>query len=139
MASYIFYKQKLRDNAKKLSNAFSKEYLNFKIFYSVKTNFSEPVLETISEKYNFEIVSSNEWKKVKNYLPKEIVLNGPSKNGGLVRDIFLSKVERLYFNVDNDTDLDLLEQVNNDKLIDNKLTSIDSGINLNVITAFAIV
>lgn len=117
MASYIFYKQKLRENAEKLDKAFHNEHLNFKIFYSVKTNFSEPVLETIGEKYNFEIVSSNEWKKIKNYHPKEIVLNGPSKNGDLVNDIFLSKVERLYFNVDNDTDLDLLEQVSSDKLM----------------------
>lgn len=117
MASYIFYKQKLIDNAEKLNNAFLNEHLNFEIFYSVKTNFSQPVLETINEKYNFEIVSLDEWGKIKNYHKNNIVLNGPSKNSNLVKDIFLNKVERLYFNVDNDTDLDLLEEVNNDKLM----------------------
>ena len=111
MASYIYYPQKLRNNAEKLTTAFRNENLNFKIFYSTKTNFSQPVLETINEQYNFELVSSYEWEKIKKFNPKEIVLNGPSKSHRLVKDIFENKVERLYFNVDNDTDLDLLEEL----------------------------
>ena len=111
MASYIFYSQRLRDNAEKLNTAFNSEHLNFKIFYSTKTNFSQPVLETINEQHGFEIVSSSEWEKIKKFSPKKIVLNGPSKSYCLVKDIFENKVERLYFNVDNDTDLDLLEKI----------------------------
>jgi len=111
MASYIYHPQRLKDNAKKLSDAFHNEGLNFNIFYSTKTNFSLPVLETINEQYNFEIVSSYEWEKIKKFNPKEIVLNGPSKSHDLVKDIFENNVEKMYFNVDNDTDLDLLEEL----------------------------
>ena len=111
MASYIYYPQKLKDNAKKLSNAFHNEVLNFNIFYSTKTNFSLPVLETINEQYSFEIVSLYEWEKIKKFNPKEIVLNGPSKSSDLVKNIFENGVEKLYFNIDNDTDLDLLEEL----------------------------
>ena len=111
MASYIFYSQKLKNNAEKLSAAFHNKRLNFKIFYSTKTNISLPVLEIINEQYNFEIVSSNEWEKIKIFNPKEVVLNGPSKSYSLIKDIFENNVERLYFNVDNDTDLDLLEEL----------------------------
>jgi len=35
----------------------------------------------------------------------------PSKSYSLVKNIIENKVERLYFNVDNDTDLDLLEEL----------------------------
>lgn len=111
MASYIYYPQRLKDNAKKLSNAFHNEGLNFNIFYSTKTNFSLPALETINEQYSFEIVSSYEWEKIKKFNPREVVLNGPSKSHSLVKDIFESGVEKLYFNIDNDTDLDLLEEL----------------------------
>ena len=44
MAYYIVHKKKIKENINKLKNAFLKKGLNFQLFYSVKTNFMEPVL-----------------------------------------------------------------------------------------------
>jgi len=96
-------------NIDKLYKAFESEGLDFNIYYSVKTNNAEQVLETISQKCSYEIVSAYEWELVKHFKPKSVVLNGPSKSRDLIQDILGSGVETLYFNADNDTDFEILE------------------------------
>ncbi|MEX0896158.1 MAG: hypothetical protein WDZ94_04485 [Patescibacteria group bacterium] len=111
MAKFIFKKQNLIDNIGNLKKAFEDKQINFDIFYSVKTNFSSPVLETINELCNFEIVSAYEWELVKKFKPKELVLNGPSKSEDLIKDIIESGVTNLYFNIDNDTDIEIIQNL----------------------------
>lgn len=112
MAYYLVNKIKIKSNINKLKKAFTKKDIDFELFYSVKTNFSEPVLATVKEMGNkFEILSSFEWDMVKMFKPKAIVLNGPAKHVKLVDDI-LNEVDILYFNVDNDTDIDNLAKIN---------------------------
>ncbi len=109
MAYYIVHKNKRKENINKLKNAFLKKGLNFQLFYSVKTNFMEPVLETVKETGGaFEIVSGYEWELIRKIKPKELVLNGPGKSVETIKDI-LNNVEILYFNIDNDTDFDTLQ------------------------------
>ena len=94
----------------KLSKSFS-ELNDFEVFYSVKTNSCNFVLDTINELCSFEIVSKDEWNIVKKYKPREIVLNGPSKNKELLLDILDSGTETIYFNVDNDTDVSIIKKL----------------------------
>src|SRR5581483_4211883 len=49
--------------------------------------------------------------KVKVFKPKALVLNGPAKQVELVNEI-LSGVNLLYFNIDNDTDFEILSKIN---------------------------
>lgn len=117
MAYYAIYKNKIKENIQKLKQAFTAKNLDFEIFYSVKTNFSKPVLSAISESgCAFEILSDFEWEKVKGFNPKALVLNGPGKDIKLVRDI-LEEVEILYFNIDNDTDFEIIKKIES-KLLD---------------------
>lgn len=119
MAYYAVYKDKIKNNIEKLKSAFVAKNLNFQLFYSVKTNSCTPVLTAIKESNcEFEILSDLEWEKVKVFNPSEVVLNGPGKGNGLVRDI-LEKVDFLYFNIDNDTDFEILKKIDS-KLL-NKL------------------
>lgn len=111
MAKFIFKKDLLIQNIQKLKKSFKEYGLNFEIFYSVKTNFSKPVLDTINEHCRFEIVSAYEWEKIKEYKPQEIVLNGPSKSEKLVKDIIDSGVKEIFFNVDNDTDIEIIDNL----------------------------
>ena len=112
MAHFIFHQRKLKQNIQYLRTIFTEKNLNFNIFYSVKTNFSKEVLTVIHESNaNFEIVSQFEWEMVKKFKPKTLVLNGPSKSKELVESIINSGVEQLYFNVDNDTDLLILKNL----------------------------
>ncbi len=120
MAKFLFKKHAVEQNIKKLNEAFVSQEINFRIFYSVKTNFSEPVLETINQHCSFEIVSDYEWELVKKYHIKHLVLNGPSKSVALVKDIINSGVERLFLNIDNDTDIELI--ANLDKKYTDKIT-----------------
>jgi len=116
MAYYTVYKNKIKDNIQKLKQSFMAKNLDFELFYSVKTNFSKPVLSAINESgCGFEILSDFEWEKVKLFNPKALVLNGPGKENGLVKDI-LKKVDILYFNIDNDTDLEILKKIDSELL-----------------------
>ncbi|NQU83188.1 MAG: hypothetical protein HQ536_00595, partial [Parcubacteria group bacterium] len=111
MAHYAVYKNKIKKNIKRLKQAFLSRDLDFQLFYSVKTNFSEPVLETIKESGSeYEILSGFEWEKVKDFNPKALVLNGPGKEFDLVNNI-LENVDVLYFNIDNDTDFEILKKI----------------------------
>ena len=111
MAYYVVYKNKIKSNIQKLKQAFESKNLDFEYFYSVKTNFSEPVLATVKEfGCGFEILSDFEWKKIKGFNPKALVLNGPGKDANFVKDI-LEKVDILYFNIDNDTDFEILKKI----------------------------
>ncbi len=111
MAYYAVYKNKIKDNIQKLKQAFTAKNLDLELFYSVKTNFSKPVLSAINESgCAFEILSDFEWEKVKGFNPKALVLNGPGKDIELVRNI-LEKVDILYFNIDNDTDFEILKKI----------------------------
>jgi diaminopimelate decarboxylase len=113
MAHFIFNKDKLKQNISYLHSIFREKHILFDIFYSVKTNSSEEVLNTVIESgAQFEIVSELEWSKVKALSPKVLVLNGPSKSKELVEDIIKAGVEKLFFNVDNDTDLEILRSLN---------------------------
>lgn len=117
MAYYGIYKDKIRNNIEKLKSAFVSKNLDFQLFYSVKTNSCSPILTAIKEcNCEFEILSDLEWKKVKVFNPREVVLNGPGKGNDLVRDI-LGKVDFLYFNIDNDTDFEILKKIDS-KLLD---------------------
>jgi len=111
MAKFIFKKQNLVNNIGNLKNAFRDKQINFDIFYSVKTNSSNPVLETIDKSCNFEIVSAYEWELIKKFKPKELILNGPSKSENLVKNIIDSEVDTLHFNIDNDTDLEIIKKL----------------------------
>jgi diaminopimelate decarboxylase len=116
MAYYAVYKNKIKGNIKKLRQAFTAKNLDFQIFYSVKTNFCEPVLAIVNEfGCNFEILSDMEWERVKVFNPSAIVLNGPGKGNDLVKDI-LNKVDLLYFNIDNDTDFEILKKIDSNSL-----------------------
>lgn len=57
IANFIFKKKKLEENIEKLKNAFKSNGINFEIFYSVKTNFANEVLDIIHNNCEFEIVS----------------------------------------------------------------------------------
>ena len=112
MAQYLVDTKKIQENILKLKDAFQKNGLDFQLFYSVKSNFSEAVLDCIKQgRAEYEIVSDFEWSMVKKFMPEQLVLNGPGKSVGLVRDI-LESIKTLYFNVDNDTDLEILRQLN---------------------------
>ena len=112
MAYYSVNKTKIKSNISKLKKAFTNKGLDFHLFYSVKTNFSEPVLTAVKESCpEFEILSSFEWNKVKVFNPKAVILNGPAKQIELVNDI-LNEVDLFYFNVDNDTDFEILAKIN---------------------------
>src|SRR5581483_4485568 len=112
MTYYLVNKTKINSNINKLKKAFADKGLDFQLFYSVKTNFSKPVLVAVSESdAGFEILSSFEWDKVKVFKPKALVLNGPAKQVELVNEI-LSGVNLLYFNIDNDTDFENLSKIN---------------------------
>lgn len=116
MAYYGIYKDKIRNNIEKLRSAFVAKNLDFQLFYSVKTNSCGPILTAVKESNcEFEILSDLEWKKVKVFNPREVVLNGPGKGNDLVRDI-LGKVDFLYFNIDNDTDLEILKKIDSKSL-----------------------
>lgn len=116
MAKFIFKKKELISNIEKLQEAFLQRDINFQIFYSVKTNFSDQVLETINDHCSFEIVSAHEWEKVKKFSPKEIILNGPSKSLTLVEAILESNIEILYINIDNDTDIQMIKALDSVQL-----------------------
>jgi len=117
MAYYIVHKNKIKENINKLKNAFLKKGLNFQLFYSVKTNFMEPVLETVKQMGGeLEIVSSYEWELIKKFKPSELVFNGPGKSVDTIKDI-LNSVEILYFNIDNDTDFDILQILKKEGLL----------------------
>lgn len=108
MAHYVVRKEKIVDNINRLKNAFSKQGLNFQLFYSVKSNSAKLVLETAKGAgAEFEIVSDYEWDLIKNFKIKEVVLNGPGKSLSLAKNI-TNNIEVLYFNIDNDTDFDIL-------------------------------
>src|SRR3989344_4657147 len=110
MAYYNLNTQKVRNNIVSLTNAFKIKGLDFRLFYSVKTNYIDAVLKEVFNSGNgFEIVSRNEWLKVEKYSPKDIVLNGPNKNIALVNQILKSGC-RIYFNIDNDTDIEILKK-----------------------------
>lgn len=108
MANYIFLKDTLEKNIFNLKNAFSEKNIKFGIFYSVKTNSSNEVLSIINKHGKFEIVSGYEWELIEKLFPTEIVINGPSKNLSTLEKIYKSNVQKIYFNIDNDTDLELL-------------------------------
>lgn len=111
MAKFAVDKNKIKENVFKLKNAFKNKKMNFQLFYSVKTNYSKPVLEAIKESGSeYEILSSFEWQLVKDLRPKEIVLNGPAKNIRLVSEI-LENVDALYLNIDNDTDFEMVKNI----------------------------
>jgi len=111
MAHYAVYKNKIKKNIKKLKQAFLRRDLDFQLFYSVKTNFSKPVLEAVKESGSeYEVLSGFEWEKVKDFKPRALVLNGPGKELDLVNNI-LKKVDVLYFNIDNDTDFEILKKI----------------------------
>jgi len=111
MAQYIYYSDVINNNIKKLTDAFCEKNLNFYHFYSVKTNPSQLVLNTIAKTdSSFEIVSNKEWNLIKNFKKKIIILNGPNKSLKLVKHILL-QVNKLIFNVDNDSDLEILEKL----------------------------
>jgi len=117
MAHYSVNKTIIKSNISKLKKAFTDKGLDFELFYSVKTNFSGPVLAAVKETDSeFEILSSFEWDEIKTFKPKALILNGPTKQVELVKDI-LNEVDRLYFNIDNDTDFEILTKIN-PKLLD---------------------
>lgn len=119
MAEYLFYPHIIKQNINKLNSAFLKQNLNFSHYYSVKTNPSKYVLdEIVKTQSSFEIVSKKEWQLIKKYHKKIIILNGPNKTLSLLRDI-LNHVEELIFNVDNDSDLSILNKI--DKKSRNKI------------------
>ncbi|MFH1644394.1 MAG: hypothetical protein ABIA74_04435, partial [bacterium] len=64
----------------------------------------------------FEIVSSYEWELIKKFKPSELVFNGPGKSIDAVKDI-LNSVKILYFNIDNDTDFDILQTIKKEGLL----------------------
>lgn len=112
MAYYSVNKTKIKSNINKLGKAFEDKGVDFELFYSVKTNFSEPVLAAVKETGSeFEILSGFEWNKVKNFKLKALVLNGPAKQVELVYDI-LDGTNLLYFNIDNDADFEILAKIN---------------------------
>jgi diaminopimelate decarboxylase len=117
MPLYLINKTKIRSNITKLKKAFADKSLDFEIFYSVKTNFSEPALSAVKESGSgFEVLSGFEYERVKNFTPKALVLNGPGKQLELVENI-LNNIDLLYFNIDNDTDLEILSKLS-PKLLD---------------------
>jgi len=111
MAKFIVNKKKIKENVANLKKAFDSKSLNFQLFYSVKTNYSKPVLEAVKESNSeYEILSDFEWKLVRPFKPSAVVLNGPAKSISLVEDI-LKNVDILYFNIDNDTDFEIVKNI----------------------------
>lgn len=112
MAKYLFYPHIIEQNINKLNHAFLKRNLNFSHYYSVKTNPARCVLDEVAKtRSSFEIVSKKEWQLVKNYRKKTIILNGPNKTLSLAKDI-LSQSKKLIFNIDNDSDIEILKKLN---------------------------
>jgi diaminopimelate decarboxylase len=111
MAKFVVNKNKIKENVVNLKKAFINRDLDFQLFYSVKTNYSKPILEAIKESDSeYEILSDFEWQLVKPFKPKAIVINGPAKSINLVEDI-LKNVDILYFNIDNDTDFEIIKDI----------------------------
>ena len=116
MAKCIVDEEKIKKNVLKLKDAFQKEGLDFQLFYSVKSNFSKEVLKCIKKGgTEYEIVSDFEWNMIREFQPESLVLNGPGKSVELVSEI-LKTVKILYFNIDNDTDFEILKQIKPDDL-----------------------
>ena len=116
MAKYIVDEEKIKKNVLKLKDAFQKEGLDFQLFYSVKSNFSKEVLKCIKKGgTEYEIVSDFEWNMIREFQPDSLVLYGPGKSVELVSEI-LKTVKILYFNIDNDTDFEILKQIKPDDL-----------------------
>jgi diaminopimelate decarboxylase len=82
MPLYLINKTKIRSNITKLGRAFAHKSLDFEIFYSVKTNFSEPTLSAVKESGSgFEILSDFEYERVIKFCSKKaLVLNAPNVN-----------------------------------------------------------
>ncbi len=96
MTHYLIKKTTIKSNISKLKKAFADKGSDFELFYSVKTNFSEPALTAVKESGSeFEILSGFEWDKVRVFNPKALVLNGPAKQVEFVNEI-LSEVDLLY-------------------------------------------
>ena len=120
MAYYIIDKQKIKESISKLKNAFLDKDLDFNLFYSVKTNFANEVLQVIKEEgCGFEIVSELEWNLIKKFKPNSLVLNGPGKSAKLITDI-LKRTETIFLNIDNDSDIDILRTFDK-TLLDKKI------------------
>ena len=114
MASFIVNKIKIKKNINRLEMAFRAQGLDFKLFYSVKTNYAKQVLVAVKESHSqYEILSDFEWQLVKEFKPQAVVLNGPAKNINLVEDI-LENVNTLYFNIDNDSDFEIIKNISPD-------------------------
>jgi len=117
MASFIVNKIKIKKNINRLEMAFRAQGLDFKLFYSVKTNYAKQVLVAVKESHSqYEILSDFEWQLVKEFKPQAVVLNGPAKNINLVEDI-LENVNTLYFNIDNDSDFEIIKNISPDSNI----------------------
>ena len=62
-------------------------------------------------------MSDFEWNKIKNFNPRAIVINGPAKSLNLLNEVLGTEtVENVYFNIDNDTDFEIIKNVSNSKL-----------------------
>lgn len=110
MAQYIVHSDTIKKNLSLLKNAFLRKNINFDIFYSVKTNPWEPILNIIHSSWcYFEVVSRDEWNAIRGFSPSSIVINWPWKNIDFIDDVIRS-VDQVYINIDNDSDLDLVKK-----------------------------
>src|SRR3989338_5120078 len=112
MAKYIVNEEKIKEKGLKLKEVCQKKRVEVQRGDAVKSNFSEKVLKCIKQSgAEYEIVSDFEWDLVKEFQPESLVLNDPGKSVELVSEI-LKTVKILYFNIDNDTDFEILKQAN---------------------------
>ena len=89
----IFDQQVMERQFRKLQHILEEKYSNAQIAYSVKTNYI-PALISIFKKEGAlaEVVSDFEYWLAQEvgYAPKDIILNGPGKSSGSLRDAMLS-------------------------------------------------
>jgi diaminopimelate decarboxylase len=107
---YLFNIQKLKDNYKKIENAFSSRYPNFTIGYSYKTNYLPYLCKELSKLGAYaEVVSRLEYdlaiKIGEN--PKKIIFNGPLKSK---EDIYDALHNQSLLNLDSLYEVDFVKE-----------------------------
>ncbi len=103
---FEFRAEKLKENYKEFEKLCSEHLKDFRIAYSVKTNTSDAVIETLIELgSNFEVASLEEINKVGK---KHMVFNGPCKTE---EELKLAIKNKFLINIDSISEIDKINNI----------------------------
>ena len=128
---FIISEKKLRDNLKRVKNAFSSRYPRVQLAWSYKTNYLGAVCNTLHQENAWaEVVSRFEYEKARDLgVPGNcIFFNGPNKSRDIL-EIAISESAKIH--IDNLDELFLIEDIAKSKNI-----KVDVGIRLNFDTGY---